>query len=149
MQDDHNPVTRRKFPRFQREFFASGESFTCIGNGEIGGKARGLAFINEAIGSGFSHADFPGITVNIPTLTVLTTELFDAFMERNDLDGIAFSDEPDHIIAHAFQQADFPAEYSGDLMALISKVRSPLAVRSSACLRTPCTSRSPACTAPR
>ncbi len=134
MQENCKTVTQRKFPRFQREFFESSESFTCIGSGEIGGKAQGLAFFNDALVSEFNHADFPGITINIPTLTVLTTELFNAFMERNNLFEIAYSNEPDYLIAHAFQKADFPVEYNGDLMTLISNVKSPLAVRSSSLL---------------
>jgi len=65
---------------------------------------------------------------------VLGTEIFELFIERNDLREIALSDEPDDRIAHAFQKASFPAEYIGDLRALIRDVHSPLAVRSSSLL---------------
>ena len=60
--------------------------------------------------------------------------MFDAFIKRNKLTDIAYSDEPDDRIAHAFQKADLPFEILGDLRALISQVNTPLAIRSSSML---------------
>ncbi|HEY3296352.1 MAG TPA: PEP/pyruvate-binding domain-containing protein [bacterium] len=120
--------------RFQREFFDSSEDFTYIGSGEFGGKASGLAFARALLSSGFSADDFGDLLINIPRLTVVTTDVFDAFMSRNRLYEVALSDAPDDRIAHAFQKADFPSEFVGDLMALIRKVHQPLAVRSSSLL---------------
>ncbi len=120
--------------RFDRKFFESSADFMSIGEGELGGKARGLAFIDGFLKTRFPHSEFPGITVNIPRLAALTTDIFDAFMTRNRLRDIAFSEESDETIARAFIAADFPAEYTGDLMALISRVNRPLAVRSSSLL---------------
>jgi hypothetical protein len=122
------------YPQFDRKFFDSTEDFTVIGAGSFGGKARGLAFIKETLASGFPASTFPEITVSIPRLTVISTDLFDAFMTENDLYDIAYSDASDLRIAHAFQKADLPVRIVGDLTALISSVHLPLAIRSSSLL---------------
>jgi len=121
-------------PRFNREFFDVKDSFTRIGDGALGGKASGLLLVRNRILSKLDPADFPYIEITVPTATVLTTEVFDSFIERNHLEDIADSDLPDDRIAHAFQQAELPAEHVGDLRGLISNVHTPLAVRSSSLL---------------
>jgi hypothetical protein len=123
-----------KLSGFNRQFFDSKEEFTYIGSGSLGGKATGLAFIKDVLSSHLDSSSRTGIVVNIPRLTVITTELFDRFMKQNNLHDIAYSDKPDNIIAHEFQKASLPAELTGDLLALIAKVHSPLAVRSSSLL---------------
>lgn len=128
------PKSFAKLARFNRNFFGSTERFTYIGTGELGGKAQGLRFIREVLDNEFDAVAFPGIEVDIPTLTVLRTDVFDAFMARNDLDEVAHSGASDERIAHAFQKADLPVEIVGDLRALIAKVHSPLAIRSSSLL---------------
>jgi len=119
---------------FDRDFFGSDHDFSVIGAGEIGGKAQGLANINETLVNAFDNSVEADVRINIPRLTVVTTELFDKFMKRNKLYETALSDNSDKKIAHVFQKADFPAEHIGDLMALVQKVRTPLAVRSSSLL---------------
>ena len=104
-----------------------------IGDGAIGGKAHGLAVAREILETTFDE-DSTGIDVNIPRLAVIGTDVFDAFIERNDLRDIALSDQADQRIAHAFQKAALPTEIAGDLKALMDRVRSPLAVRSSSLL---------------
>jgi hypothetical protein len=121
-------------PRFDREFFGGEHSLTRIGDGELGGKASGLVNIDRDILTRLNADDFPYIEVAVPTATVLTTDIFDTFIARNKLRDVAHSDIPDDRIAHAFQQAELPAEHLGDLRALISCVHTPLAVRSSSLL---------------
>ncbi|MBD3857559.1 MAG: hypothetical protein IFK92_13755 [Acidobacteria bacterium] len=121
-------------PRFDREFFGAEDNFTRIGNGALGGKASGLMRVREEILSKLDSDQFPYIEVAVPTATVLTTEVFDKFIERNALHEIANSDLSDDRIAHAFQKAELPAEHVGDLRGLISNVHTPLAVRSSSLL---------------
>jgi len=121
-------------PRFDREFFGAENAFTRIGDGALGGKASGLLRVREEILSRLDPEEFPYIEVSVPTATILTTELFDSFIQRNHLEDIATSDLADDRIAHAFQQAELPAEHVGDLRALISCVHTPLAVRSSSLL---------------
>ncbi|MEW6413189.1 MAG: PEP/pyruvate-binding domain-containing protein [Candidatus Zixiibacteriota bacterium] len=123
-----------EIPRFDRDLFGSEEKFTRIGSGSIGGKAAGLAFIKDVLISQLDNGRYKNITVNVPTLTVIGTDVFDLFMQRNELYDDAFSDMPDDRIAHAFQRAEFPAEFCGDLRGLIEKVHTPLAVRSSSLL---------------
>jgi hypothetical protein len=126
--DSLSPVTEFK----RGGFLDASETFTRIGSGSLGGKAGGLRLVRDQIIGGLESQRL--VEVTVPTLTVLTTEVFDAFMERNDLYKIAFSDRPDDSIAHAFQRAELPAEHVGDLRALISQVHTPLAVRSSSLL---------------
>jgi phosphoenolpyruvate synthase/pyruvate phosphate dikinase len=120
---------------FNRSRFLNSErKITCIGTGEIGGKAHGLAKINHIIQNEFDNSKYSGIAVGIPAMTIIRTNVFDAFIRQNNLYEVALSDLPDERIAHAFQKADLPFEVLGDLRALISQVHTPLAVRSSSML---------------
>ncbi|MCP4546527.1 MAG: hypothetical protein GY835_08695 [bacterium] len=121
-------------PHFNREFFKGEHDFTCLGTGKIGGKAAGLDKVRRQIVKKIDLSDFPDLEINVPTMTVLSTTLFDLFMERNELYELALSDLPDDRIAHAFQKGSFPAEFVGDIYALIAEVTTPLAVRSSSLL---------------
>ena len=121
--------------QFDRKFFSSTNRVSYIGTGSIGGKAHGLELIDKILNSKeFDRDSFPQIDVNIPVLTVLRTNIFDKFMQLNNLYDIAYSDVPDDRISHAFQNAALPFGILGDLRALISEVHSPLAVRSSSML---------------
>ena len=126
--------SKRELPRFNRELFESGESFARIGRGELGGKAAGLVFIRDVLREQIDAAGFPWVRLGIPAMVVVTTEIFDLFMARNDLSEIALSDSPDDRIAHAFQRAELPVEVVGDLKALIDQIHEPLALRSSSLL---------------
>jgi hypothetical protein len=118
---------------FDRQFFTGKELFTCIGKGSIGGKAQGLLDIKREIDK--VDLEFGAdMTINIPTLTVIATDYFDLFMKQNELYELALSDMRDDQLAHAFQKADLPAQLVGDLHALVSQVRTPLAIRSSSML---------------
>lgn len=117
--------------RFERVFFGSGHRSMRIGDGEVGGKASGLLLVRDVLDANLERIGRPGVAVGIPTMTVITTELFDAFLKRNRLGDTAASDLPDDRMAHAFLRADLPVELVGDLRALTEEVRSPLAIRSS------------------
>jgi hypothetical protein len=132
----------RTVRRFNRDFYDPSDTFTVIGNGQMGGKAAGLAFIKEHVT--MSPDILPEtvtqqkkgleIALDIPRLTVITTTFFDRFMKENDLYGTALSDQSDEAITRRFLKAELPAELVGDLRGLIAKVRAPLAVRSSSLL---------------
>ena len=116
-------------PGFNRRFLNSESGFSLIGSGGIGGKARGLLFAREIL-----EREFQGDTalpVSVPTLTVIGSDVFDAFIQRNCLAGFARSEESDDRIARAFQESDLPVEILGDLRAIVEEVKLPLAVRSS------------------
>lgn len=122
------------YPTFNRQFLTSDENFTLIGGGEIGGKAKGLAYIRGVLAEHCPPGVFPGVEISIPRLTVVATDVFEQFMRNNDLYEAALSDVPDDRIAHAFQKAELPPLVLGDLRALISQMQAPLAVRSSSLL---------------
>ncbi|MFC2092891.1 PEP/pyruvate-binding domain-containing protein [Bacteroidota bacterium] len=125
---------QQDIPKFDRNFWDSNERLSYIGTGSLGGKAQSLAFINDILNSELNASDFPQIEVCIPTMVVLRTDVFNAFMKKNQLNKIIFANLPDERIAHEFQKADLPFEILGDLQMLISQVHSPLAVRSSSML---------------
>lgn len=122
------------YPAFDRQFLTSDENFTVIGNGAIGGKAKGLGFVMRILAEACPPGAIPGVEVSIPRLTVVATDVFAEFMERNGLHEIAASGAPDDRLAHAFQKAELPVRIVGDLRALIAEMRTPLAIRSSSVL---------------
>jgi hypothetical protein len=122
------------FAEFARGRFDSGAPLSIIGGGEPGGKARGLADIRGALEAGLDTSRYPGITVDIPALAVLGTDVFDEFLKDNDLAEITGSDLADDRLASAFQKGDLPFSVLGDLRALVNQVDSPLAIRSSSLL---------------
>lgn len=122
------------FTCFDDKLLTRDGSICIIGSGSLGGKAQGLASIRQALISKIDPADFPGITIDIPQMAVLGTDVFDDFMRQNDLEEIAYSDLTDDRISHAFQKADLPFEVLGDLRALVEQVHTPIAVRSSSLL---------------
>lgn len=119
---------------FDRKFYDKDIRIRSIGSGSIGGKAQGLALLNDLLYLDFERSKFPKIQINIPSLVVIRTEVFDAFMSRNNLFDIAYSDASDDRITNAFLRADLPFEILGDLRVLIEQVSSPLAIRSSSLL---------------
>ncbi len=127
-------MTENAVAPFKRKFFDPQQPITFIGNGSPGGKAQGLISINKILNEKVGSDSFANIQLNIPTFTVIRTDVFSAFMERNHLFSTAYSDLPDSRIAHKFQQAELPFEILGDLRALIDEVKQPLAVRSSSLL---------------
>jgi phosphoenolpyruvate synthase/pyruvate phosphate dikinase len=133
------PPTSKKplwedLPPFDRNFLDPETPLSCIGQGAIGGKAQGLATIRQVLNSNFDGNDFRGISIDIPGMAVICTDVFDTFMVDNDLDQITCSDLTDDRIAHAFQKAELPFEILGDLRVLIEQVNTPLAIRSSSML---------------
>ena len=84
--------SQMQIPRFNRDFYNDLERFTFIGDGEPGGKAKGLAFIKDKICSWFPNNQYMDIEINIPRLTVITTQYFDQFMELNDLYSLDLSE---------------------------------------------------------
>lgn len=120
---------------FGRDFWNSNDVLSRIGTGAIGGKASGLAFIKETIAQiGQAESWRSQISVGIPRLVVIATDVFDQFMEHNKLDLLVTEGLPDDELAHAFLKSDLPAEVLGDLRALITSVHTPLAIRSSSML---------------
>lgn len=118
---------------FQKDRFDEFASFARIGHGSLGGKGRGLAFM-AAMVRRYPKLETDGFSVNIPKTVVLCTDIFDRFMEENDLYPVALSDIPDAEILAAFEQGHLPEEVLSDLLSLFDVVHGPIAVRSSSLL---------------
>lgn len=119
---------------FHREQFDEYLTFTRIGEGSIGGKARGLAFLDSMIKRNHLIDQFDNIIITIPRTVVLGTDIFDEFMEENRLYDIALSNHTDREILEAFVSSRLPYRIHEDLYTFISVSRNPIAVRSSSLL---------------
>ena len=119
---------------FKKNRFDYYSNFARIGQGSLGGKGRGLAFIDSIIKKYPICDNFDGVVVSIPRTVVLCTDIFDQFMEENNLYPIALSDATDETILDAFLQASLPIALKDDFYALFEVIDRPLAIRSSSLL---------------
>ena len=117
--------------KFDKSSFDEYLMFSRIGEGSIGGKARGLAFINSVIKNYNLFHRFKNTVVTIPRTVILSTDVFDEFMEMNDLYKIALSNISDEEILEHFIKSRLPGWIHQDLYAFISVMRNPIAIRSS------------------
>ena len=119
---------------FDRGKFDRYAHFARIGDGSLGGKGRGLAFLDHIIKVHPEFNQLSGMTVQIPKTLVLCTDVFDQFMEQNDLYEIALSDAPDEEILHRFLEGQLPDSYIEDFFTFFEATHSPIAIRSSSLL---------------
>ncbi len=119
---------------FDRQRYDRYAHFARMGDGSLGGKGRGLAFLDNIIKTHPQLNSYEGVTVRIPKTVVLCTDLFDEFMETNDLYPVALSTMPDDEILERFLQAQLPDSMIEDFYALFAATSSPIAVRSSSLL---------------
>ncbi len=108
--------------------------FARIGEGSLGGKGRGLAFMNSLFTRYCIDEHISEVRITVPPTAILATGIFDTFMEDGDLTDLALREQDDQVIADAFLTAGFPDDAVGDLRAFLDEVRFPLAVRSSSLL---------------
>ena len=127
-------AAKQPIPRFTRGAWESGEIITRLGGGGVGGKAAGLWQLKTELLGGLDPLEFPGIRVTVPRMLVLGTDVFDAFMDLNDLRETALEGASNARLSHLFLKATLPPEVLGDLRDFIAQVRVPLAVRSSSLL---------------
>lgn len=119
---------------FNRERFDFYSHFARIGDGSLGGKGRGLAFLDNIIKKHEEFGQFDNVKVMIPKTVVLCTDIFDEFMDSNHLWETALSDIPDDEILKAFLNAQLPDKLRDDCNAFIDATCSPIAIRSSSLL---------------
>ena len=119
---------------FSRGHYDGHAEFLRIGEGSLGGKGRGLAFVNNLVNRFPVHNAFPGIRISVPRSAVVCTGAFDQFMEINDLTGFALEDHSDEEIIAAFSKATIPRELEKDLRSFLAIAKYPMAVRSSSLL---------------
>ncbi len=118
--------------KFDKSSFDEYQIFSRIGDGSIGGKARGLAFINRIIKTNKLFNKFPDVLITIPKTVVLSTDIFDEFMDQNNLYSVALSDLSDYEILNRFINAELPGHVYQDFYAYLAVSRNfPIAVRSS------------------
>lgn len=119
---------------FDKDRFDEFSNFARIGEGSLGGKGRGLAFMGNMVKSHIELNEVPNFPVFVPKTLVLCTDVFDEFMESNNLYPLALSDKTDEEILKEFLKVDLPKELDEDFLAFFDAVKKPLAVRSSSLL---------------
>ena len=117
---------RGRFDRFSH--------FARIGEGSLGGKGRGIAFIDHILKKHAVFESLPDVEIRIPKTLVLCTDIFDRFMEKGGLYQVALSDAPDEAILQAFLSTPLPEELLDDIQTFCEVVGGPVAVRSSSLL---------------
>lgn len=124
--------SRGVISQFDRNQFDEYFTLSRIGEGSIGGKARGLAFLDSLVNRNQLYKMFPDINISIPKTVVLGTDIFDEFMEINKLYPVALSNRySDEEILQFFLKSKLPNHVHEDLNIVASRINSPLAVRSS------------------
>ena len=120
---------------FNKEIFDPQSSFARIGGGSLGGKARGLGFVNTLINDYNVRNTFENVEISVPPAIVIGTEVFDRFIDDNNLRSFSLNCNDDAEITKRFLEAEkFPEDILGDLAAFVRLIHSPLAVRSSSLL---------------
>jgi hypothetical protein len=119
---------------FDRDRYDEYLQFARIGEGSIGGKARGLAFLDSLIKRNRLTDKYEDVIITIPRTVVIGTDIFDDFMEENNLYEIALSDRSDKEILTRFVKARLPFRIHEDLYRFISCISNPIAIRSSSLL---------------
>ncbi len=127
-------ITGSDVPPFRRSLVAAARVMTRVGSGALGGKAEGLRLIRKAVLAEISAQEHRDWDIDVPWTTVLTTDVFDEFMHLNGLWPLVETADSDERLALAFQRAEIPARFVGDLRALAAGLHQPLAVRSSSLL---------------
>ncbi|MGE5401468.1 MAG: PEP/pyruvate-binding domain-containing protein, partial [Ignavibacteriales bacterium] len=120
---------------FVKETFDPQSSFARIGGGSLGGKARGLGFVNTLINDYNLRDKFEGVIIDVPPAVVIGTDVFDQFLDENNLRQFALNTTDDREITRRFLEAEkFPVDVLAELAAFLDLIRAPLAVRSSSLL---------------
>ena len=117
---------RGRFDRFSH--------FARIGEGSLGGKGRGIAFVDHILKKHAVFESLPDVEIRIPKTLVLCTDIFDHFMESGGLYQVALSDASDEAILQAFLASPLPEELISDIQTFCEVVSGPVAVRSSSLL---------------
>lgn len=120
--------------KFYRDSYDEYQIFSRIGDGSLGGKGRGLAFIDSVVKHHYLMHKFENVVITIPRTVVLCTDVFEEYMEANNLYTIGLSDLSNEEIMRHFLNAPLPLRIHKDLYAFIAVARNPIAVRSSSLL---------------
>ena len=116
---------------FDEDTYSDAISFAKIGEGSIGGKARGLAFMNGILAKHEQYKKYPGVRISIPRSVVISTDYFEEFINSNSLQYIIEKDVSDEILLSEFLNSTIPQSLHRKLKKFVSTCRRPLAIRSS------------------
>lgn len=119
---------------FDRTTFDATTPFARVGGGSLGGKARGLAFINYLLSERGVRDRFGAVPIAVPPCVVIGTDVFDEFLERNDLREFALHSGDDAECERRLMAASLPGAVMHDLASVVKVVSHPLAIRSSSLL---------------
>ena len=119
---------------FDSSSFDLSGDFYRMGGGSLGGKARGLAFVRRLLAEQGLRERFSGVEIAVPVSAVLGTDVFDRFLDENDLRQFAIECDDSALVRRRFQAARFPQPAERDVAAFLEQARWPLAVRSSSLL---------------
>ncbi len=128
----YEDTIREAVSDFSRRDFAD-DPFSRLGGGSLGGKARGIAFLNMRLAD-LEPSESGGLAVEIPKTVVVTTDYFDDFLDANDLRDFAYTCDDDAEIRRRFLAKRLPDSLASDLEFIIQHLEGPLAVRSSSLL---------------
>ncbi|MFA6758906.1 MAG: PEP/pyruvate-binding domain-containing protein [Bacteroidales bacterium] len=117
--------------RFEKESYSKYIWFARLGEGSLGGKARGIAFVNNMLQKHNLLNHYPGVKIMIPRTVAIATDFFDEFIKINGLQYVISSEITDEEILSEFVSSRLPETLVKDLRAFISRATGPLAVRSS------------------
>jgi len=134
LKDFRHERQRGKVTDFSRSKFDGQAEFVRIGEGSLGGKGRGLAFVNNLLNRYLVYNAFLGTRISVPPSAVIGTDVFDLFMKDNNLTEYALGDHSDEEIVTAFTTATMPRDLIEDLKAYLTVARYPMAARSSSLL---------------
>ena len=134
IQDYREQRSRGVIADFDRATFDPGASFSRIGGGSLGGKARGLAFVNYLLSEHQVSDRFGDVRIAVPPSVVLGTDVFDEFLEYNDLRDFAINVSDQEEIERRFIASPLPDAVMRDLVSFLEIIHYPLAVRSSSLL---------------
>ena len=131
IHDFHALTGRGVIAHFNAESYGRHIWFSRIGDGSLGGKARGLAFLNSLVYKHELSSKYQGVKISIPRTVVIATDYFDQFILENDLQYVIDSDITDEEILSEFVSSRLPEGLVEQLRAFVETTRSPLAIRSS------------------
>ncbi len=127
-------LQRGTITRYSRKTYGPHVKFSRIGKGAMGGKAKGLAFMDKIISTYLYPEILPDMNITMPRTIVLCSDIFDEFLNENDLRDEDLYNMPDERIAVRFMESDLPAILLGDLRAFVRETKVPIVVRSSSLL---------------
>ena len=131
IHDYHALTGRGVIAHFDAETYGRHIWFSRMGEGSLGGKARGLAFLNNLVYKHNLADKYEGVKISIPRTVVIATDYFDQFILENDLQYVIDSDVSDEEILSEFVSSRLPERLVDELRAFVDTTRSPLAIRSS------------------